>query len=616
MTSMSVWTHGRTALSMAAVVTLVACGGGGGSTSASSAAGSTSLNGVAGTGAPMVKAAVTISCQSGAATTTTDANGAFSVTFATLPVGPCAIKAVATDGSGAEIVHYSLLDTVSAGTSNKANINPATTVVAGEVVNGDPERFFNGSAPLATITPAAVALAITHVQQLVGTSVDPLKGVYVADKTNELDQKFDQLKIEWNPANTSVTVTSKVTGAVVGTVRIDSFDTDKTAYLTRLTDPAVVPTTAPGFAALDTQFGAGLNAALAGSDKTALNALIDSAFLDGGLSRANIVDELWSSGRGAAFGKFSVLDCANTDAAPAGTDHDNKVACLVAAPVTLPDGERDFFEFRVIEKTPGTWLAWGDQRRHRVEVRTTAIKSVRFDGGTVDSPYRSGLQIWIPLPVGASPDYEAAPNDGVAKAEVYIGSDLIAHLRTCGSSDYLELSAAGGCVGNFMPLLEEEIAALTTNFNSSKAMPVVTLKLFDGSDVLLGSYDVKLEALPVPVADFTDPTKPYQANFATLTEPSVSALLQSGAVAQPLNLAWTAGVSIDDLGWNARSSSEWAEESFEVAIDATAVSFTPPVLNNVGTYPVTYRSLYMTSRNSEGRKYWTKYFACDGGPCY
>ncbi|HYR25640.1 MAG TPA: hypothetical protein VEQ09_07410, partial [Aquabacterium sp.] len=514
----------------------------------------------------------------------------------------------------AEIVQYSLLDAVSARAANKANINPATTVVAGEVVNGDPERFFSGASPLSTITPAAVALAITHVQVLVGTSVDPLKGDYVADKTNALDQKFDQLKVEWNPATQQVTVTSKVTGTVVGTVSPSTFDTDKIAYLTQLTNPTVVPTTAPSFAALDTQFGAGLTAALAGSYMTALDALIDSTFRDGGVNRAALENELWSNGRGAVFGKFRVLGCGNTSTNPIDPAYQNKVVCRVAAPVTLTNGQRDFFEVRVIEKAAGTWLAWGDQRPYRVEVKAAALKSVRFDGGVVATPYQSGLQIWIPVPRGSTPDYEAVPNVNVATAKVFIGSNLIATLGTtgCSNSDYLQLMAVAGCVGNLVPMSDTDIQTLITDFSTSKTMPVVTVKLFDSGNVLLGSYDIKLAALPLLQADLTDATKPYQANFVTLNAASVTALSQLGAVSQPFNLAWTAGVSVENLSWYAQSSTAPVGGSVEVSLDVASVSFVP----NTVVGPVNYASIYMTSRGSEGRKYWTKYFGCGGAACY
>ena len=69
----------------------------------------------------------------------------------------------------------------------------------------------------------------------------------------------------------------------------------------------VVPATAPSFSALDTQFGAGLTAALASADQTsastALDAVIDTTFLDGGMTRADLKSELWTNGRGAVFGK-------------------------------------------------------------------------------------------------------------------------------------------------------------------------------------------------------------------------------------------------------------------------------------------------------------------------
>lgn len=607
--------YGRSVMGVAAVLALAACGGGGGGSSPSaSSGGSATVSGVAGTGAPMAGATVTISCQSGSASATTDANGAFTATFSAPPVAPCAIKAAAIDGAGAEIVQYSVLDTVSTSGTNTANINPATTVMAGEVVSGDPEKFFSDATTLTSITPSAVSLAIEHVKVIVGTSVDPLKGTYVADKTNELDQKFDQLKLEWNPDTASVTVTSKVTGTLVGTISTANFDSQKTAYQQQLADPTVVPSTAPSFAALDTQFGAQLTAALAGTDITALNNVIDSTYLDGGLTRTQLESDLWANARGVVLGKFSVLGCGNTGTVPVNTAYQNKVVCRVAAVATLPSGEKDTFEVRVIEKTSGTWMAWGDRRQHRVEVKAAALKSVRFDGGTVGAAYQSGLQIWIPVPRGSNPDVEAIPNTNVATAEVFIGTTRIAVLGTsgCSASDYLQVMLTAGCGGNLVPMADSNIQALIASFEANKTLPVVTVNLYDGTSQLIHSYDIKLAGLPLLQTDLADATKPYQANFATLSQASVTALSQLGASAQAMTLSWTAGVSVDNLSWMALSSTAQIGNDRDVAPDATSATFTPEALPNA----VNYASVYLTSRGSEGRKYWTKYFGCNGGNCF
>lgn len=599
------WTWAKTAVGVAVVATLAACGGGGGSSSTPPTSGSTSIGGVAGTGAPMAGAIVTVGCQSGSATATTDASGAFTATFSAPPAGPCAIKAVGVDGSGEELVQYSLLDTLSAG-ANKANINPATTVMAGQVINDDPEKFFADPTRLAAITPVAVAGAVAFVKEIVGTSIDPLKGVYVADKTNELDQKFDQLKLELGSAGT-ITVTSKVTGEVIGTVSLGSSSSDKAAYAARLNDPAVVPTTAPAFAALDTQFGAGLTAALAGSNSAAVAALIDDNFRDGGLLKTDLVSEVWSDARGAVIGKFTVFGCGNTGTAPLVEAYRNKTVCRVGAPVTLAGGDRDFFELRVIEKTAGTWLAWGDQRMHRIEIQATALKSVRFDTGGVTPPYQSGLQIWIPVPVGTEPEPEAMPNVAVQSAQVFIGTTKIADLGTvgCSGSDYLQLP---GCSGNLVVMSDDAIQALIAAPATNKT---VTVKLFGAGEALIKSYDIKLAALPVPVSVLSDPAQRYGSNFAVLNTASITALQQLGTTAQTFNVAWTAGVSVGSFNWNARSNTGNLGGEVELTGNASSASFAADVLAGAN-----YASVYLVSRGSEGRKYWTKYFGCGGNTCF
>lgn len=602
------WALSRSAVGLSVLLALGACGGGGGGSSAASSGGSTSVAGVAGTGAPMVGATVTVTCQSGAATATTDANGAFTATFASPPTAPCVIKAVAVDGSGGEVVHYALLDVVSASGSNKANINPATTVMVGEVANGDPERFFSGAAPLSNITPAAVSRAVAHVQELLDTSIDPLKGVYAADKVNELDRKFDQLKIEWDAGGVAVLVTSKVSGEVVGTVRPASYDADKTAYLQRLRDTAVVPSAPPSFTALDTQFGAGLTAALASANQTAaftaLDALIHGTYLDGGLSVEEVMGELWANARGAVFGKFNVLRCGTSPLDPA-SEISEKPVCRVSAPVTLANGTRDVFETRVIEVSPGQWRAWGDQRLYRLSVHPTAVKQVNATDASAGVAYLSGLQVWIPIPRGANPEPDAVPNANVVSAVVRYSGVTLASLsksNNCPTATYLQV---GGCGGNFMRVQPAQLQAMAANLADNRQLPVVQVSLYGASEVLLRTYSVTLTALPVSLADLADATKPYAGKFATLSAASLSAFSQAGTAPQTFNLSWTAGAPVDEISWLINSAGVGRDSgTVLVPLDAVSASFT----SNVAYDPtLSYASFFLVSRAREGRKYWTQY---------
>lgn len=605
-----IWTVGRSGVGLAALLAVVGCGGGGGgSPSSSSAGGSTSVAGVAGTGAPMAGATVTVTCQSGSATATTDANGAFTATFANPPTAPCAIKAVTLDGSGAEVVQYALLDVVAVRASNTANINPATTVVVGEVASGNPERFFSGATPLSNITPAAVTRAVGHVQQLLGTSIDPLKGAYAADKVNELDRKFDQLKIEWDAGNAAITVTSKLSGALVGTVRPSSFDADKASYLARLGDTGVVPASAPAFAALDTQLGAGLTAALASADRTtattALNALIDSHYQDGGMDRAALTNELWTHGRGAVIGKFSVLRCGQTGTGPQvpSQAYENKPVCRVSAPVTLPNGERDNLDVRVIEYTPGVWLAWGDRRALRVEVHAMALQFVEPASSWVG--YRSGLQIWVPIPRGDNPDAQAVPNASVDTAVVsYNGNQLASlHKRNqCATAQYLQVDI---CDGNFLQVQDATIQAMRDELAQNKVMPSVRVELYDRSEHLLGSYDIQLTTLPVLSSDLADANKPYQGQFATLNAASLAAFQQAGTAPQTFGLGWTAGVTVSHVNWSISSSQGGTDRgTLSIPLGAASASFTSSVAYDPAS---AWADLTLSSRARDGRKYSTQY---------
>lgn len=193
-------------LALAAIQTalLSACGGGGdsgapatGGNDAPTAAALT-LSGTAATGAAIAGGAIDVKCASGSGTTTTIADGTYSIsiTGATLP---CVLHVTAGSTS-----LYSLAEAGSA-SSVHANITPLSQLVAAQLAGGDPAALFaNFDASAQTrLTASNVAAAITSVTAALSgavdlTGVDPLKDTLVAASAgttgNALDQKLDALK--------------------------------------------------------------------------------------------------------------------------------------------------------------------------------------------------------------------------------------------------------------------------------------------------------------------------------------------------------------------------------------------------------------------------------------
>lgn len=193
-------------LALAAIQTalLSACGGGGdsgtpatGGTDTPTAAALT-LSGTAATGAAIAGGAIDVKCASGSGTTTTNADGTYSISITGAAL-PCVLHVT---GGGTEL--YSLAEAGSASAVH-ANITPLSQLIAAQVAGGDPAALFaNFDASAQTrLTASNVAAAITSVTAALSgaidlTGVDPLKDTLVAASAgttgNALDQKLDALK--------------------------------------------------------------------------------------------------------------------------------------------------------------------------------------------------------------------------------------------------------------------------------------------------------------------------------------------------------------------------------------------------------------------------------------
>lgn len=204
-------------LALAAIQTalLSACGGGGDSGSPATGgtdtptAAALTLSGTAATGAAIAGGAIDVKCASGSGTTTTIADGTYSISITGAAL-PCVLHVTAGSTS-----LYSLAEAGSASAVH-ANITPLSQLVAAQVAGGDPAALFaNFDASAQTrLTASNVAAAISSVTAALSgavdlTGVDPLKDTLVAASAgttgNALDQKLDALKAALAAAGITLT---------------------------------------------------------------------------------------------------------------------------------------------------------------------------------------------------------------------------------------------------------------------------------------------------------------------------------------------------------------------------------------------------------------------------
>lgn len=186
-------------LSLASLLTLVACGGDGGSSPPPPPPpppAPLAISGTAATGAAIAGGTVEAKCASGSGSATTLADGSYGLSIAGGAL-PCVLRVT----SGGTVLHSIV---ASGGTAAVANITPLTELLAANVAGGAPAALFAGfdAAAQARVTSAAIAEAIAAARSALKgtidlTGVDPIGGALVAANAgtagNALDGLLDQL---------------------------------------------------------------------------------------------------------------------------------------------------------------------------------------------------------------------------------------------------------------------------------------------------------------------------------------------------------------------------------------------------------------------------------------
>ena len=158
------------AVAILAITALTSCGGGDVNT--------LSLTGTAAIGASIAAAPVEGKCATGSATTTTAADGTFTLTSTTATL-PCLLRITLPNGAG-------YLHSVAQSGASTANITPLTEIITANVLGVSPSVLFSSFAPsdAAGITSAKIAVAqavVIAVATQAGvdlTGADPLKAFH------------------------------------------------------------------------------------------------------------------------------------------------------------------------------------------------------------------------------------------------------------------------------------------------------------------------------------------------------------------------------------------------------------------------------------------------------
>ena len=133
------WHRGGAVAALTAA--LAACGGGGGGTpdpAATPTAQGLALSGTAATGVALAGRPVDARCSTGSGSTTTGADGSYSVTIAGAAL-PCAMRVTLTDGTA---LHGLATGGGGGGTSARANLTPATQLVVAHLAGLDPAAYY------------------------------------------------------------------------------------------------------------------------------------------------------------------------------------------------------------------------------------------------------------------------------------------------------------------------------------------------------------------------------------------------------------------------------------------------------------------------------------------
>lgn len=583
------------------MLTLAGCGGGGGGSSSGtsdsgSASSSTNVSGVAGTGAAMSNALIQLRCATGSAQVQADETGAFTIPVTSDMRAPCALSAdLQVQGSSR---HFSVLDSITQGQSNVANINPATTIIAHQIASGNAESLLQEGTDLSVVTPQTVANLTEKLKQALQSTIDPLKGNYVANKINSLDKKFDLFHVDWNESEQKLVIVSKLDGSVIVNTTLDDIaenETEINDLRQQYEQSSVNPSQALGLEVMDSglraQFEAALNAPQ-NSRAALLDPLISESYRHQGQNKADFIAQLVNSipnGATLTIGRFDIQSCSVGD---------EETLCTVKFKLSI-NNSSEIFETQ-ISGNPSGWTFVGDQLMLQAEFTPTRLKVFETSMGQVtsESPISKGIQIYIPTD-GSTINQQAFTAVAYVQRQVFPGMMRV-NLSTMyrdSTQDYL-IFADGS---NFLELSDELYADIRNGIVSPHIIVEILNEAGDPIHVISKTID----------RHSLNNTLPSISAFAQLTTPSLTAFSQYGRSIEPSVVSWTSSLPVKSITWNSREI-----ESGNL-IGKGDQEF---ILEEEGSFPLggvfqanlnpAIRNLYLVTRGSEFQQ-WTRYIDTD-----
>ncbi len=574
----------RYAIAAATVLFLSACGGSGSGSQLSTSGSSGS--GVAAVGAPISLGTLeAVDVLGRTASTTIGQDGSYSLSFLSELTAPILLRAEGVSG-GKTVVHYSVVTDKQAAT---VNITPVSSAVAAMVMLADPGQVFKDKdlTAIARLTPSSVAnannllgaqlaTAATAVGMSGSSSIDFLNTSFRADKTG-LDKILDLVRVALQP-DRSVQLKNKTDDGVVS---INSFGSVSGALGTiNNIDTAGIDQFGQAFQ----RIFANATQNFANGGSAALLELLAPDLLHEGMNASALVTALARDAadmQGAVFLPAKVRSC---------KVQGGRQICEALFTVKYTDGAIEVFAIPLAKSPSGPWQLYGDQSETFTEYSAVVTRSVAGNGVATT---RSGFNITI------YDDAQVSSTD-VSTAEIFFSGNVgandtpmatLRNTRAGGGSGcpgvgpgYLVLS---GCNGNFIQLSNQQIDALRATFATTR--PKVTVRYKDQNGNRLGDYVITVEALPLKPSEVTD------GHFGIITEASWANFpAQLGQTFQ-LEVNKGPSVGIEDITGVGPAGA---------GLNAQNLPFTMVRTGNSWNVVRTNSTIYVVTRDAEGRAYW------------
>ena len=530
-------------------IALASCGGGGGG-GAVGPTSSTSLSGVAATGAPItgggsgtMNGVVTLKDSSSPArtvTTATDGTGHYAFTSAQLQgLTPPFMLQIQYKLGG---VGYSLASAATAADlsngSATIDITPLTDLVIANLGHQLAATIFANGNYSSLLTPAALAAGVTALdnelqpilaQQGVSASVDLLHQAFTANGTG-LDAVLDSLHVTIDPSTGSEILTNTTTGqSVSGTLSNPPSSPLPAGSTNNVSDLQAITTTFNDLGAL-------LATAPSATSSALLSYFDPNHFLQDGQGLSaflqNITTQPLVAGGALTFSDIELLPVpSRVSTVPTGASAYKVVFTVLED--TEPNSRSSFI---VYKDAQGSWLILGNQKIARAAIMSTNASVTGALCAGLDVEIEDRAAIGLTYAVVTGPQLPAG-------GELYFatGNGGPMQLAAGGPGTYagtatqtLQSTLASGCsqsiAGQVVPFSDTQIAAMSVP-------ATYTIQLYTGSspatDTPVATYHPTLTALPLTS------TQAGAADFASgiTGSPAPASVLASGGT---LNVAWSA----------------------------------------------------------------------------